>query len=43
MYDAQKNRALLITCYKKFKQRLLKEMGVEPQSETEKLYKTLLG
>jgi len=43
VYDAQKNRALLISCYKEFKQRLFKEMGVEPQAETEKLLIKLLG
>jgi two-component SAPR family response regulator len=36
IYDAQKNRASLISCYQQFKQRLVKEMGVEPQPETEK-------
>lgn len=43
IYDVQKNRALLIRCYKQFKQRLLKEMGLEPQPETEKLFIKLLG
>jgi len=43
IYDEQKNRASLISTYKQFKQRLVKEMGVEPQPETEQLYKKLLG
>ena len=43
IYDAQKNRASLISCYKQFKQRLFQEMGLELQSETEELFMKLLG
>ena len=43
VYSAQKNRALLIRCHEEFKQRLFKEMGVEPQAETQKLFSELFG
>jgi len=43
IYAAQNNRASLISSYKQFKQRLFKEMEVEPQPETEKLFMKLFG
>lgn len=43
VYGTQNNRALLIRCYEEFKIRLYKEMGVEPQAETQKLFSKLLS
>lgn len=38
IYAIQKNRALLIKFYEEFKLKLFKEIGVQPQEETEKLF-----
>jgi len=42
VYSVQKNRGMLIKRHEEFKQRLFKEMGVEPQVETQKLFLKLL-
>ncbi|MZK53527.1 response regulator [Clostridium beijerinckii] len=43
IYGKQKNRALLIQYHEEFKIRLLKEMGIKPNKETDKLFKSLLN
>jgi Response regulator containing CheY-like receiver and SARP domains len=43
IYGIQKNRALLIKSHEEFKQKLFKEIGVQPQDETQKLFIKLLG
>ena len=43
IYGMQRNRALLIQCHEEFKSNLFKEMGIEPQEETHKLFITLLN
>jgi two-component SAPR family response regulator len=43
VYGTQNNRALLIRCYEEFKISLFKEMGVEPQAETQRLFSKLLS
>lgn len=43
VYSIQKNRALLIKCHQEFKFKLFKEIGVQPQEETNKLFIKLLG
>lgn len=43
IYGIQKNRALLIKCHEEFKLKLLKEIGIEPQEQTHKLFLELLS
>lgn len=42
IYGIQKNRAVLIKCHEEFKLKLLEEMGIEPQEQTNKLFLELL-
>lgn len=42
IYGIQKNRALLVKCHQEFKLKLFKEIGVQPQEETNKLFIKLL-
>lgn len=42
-YYARKNKALIIKCYQEFRQRLLEEIGVEPEVETKKLFAKLIA
>lgn len=43
IYGVLKNRALLIQCHENFKVELFKEMRIEPQEETNKLFTKLLN
>lgn len=43
IYANQKNRALLINCHEEFKLKLFKEIGVQPQKETQDLFIKLLS
>ncbi|WP_270567650.1 response regulator [Clostridium beijerinckii] len=43
LYGKQKNRALLIQYHQEFKMKLLKEMGIKPHKQTDKIFTSLLN